>query len=136
MKFRCDPASQLVRLLGAFFVGEGEHTLCLVHQCAELLLLVGHTGRERDDVPVHVGVALLTAEAQDVDALGGDRLRECSTDGTDQGLQLEVAVECEVLDNSFSMIDRGDEDVTALDVEVGQERDVAFVSVDDELSAR
>ena len=58
--------------------------MCLVHQSDELLLFVGHAGRECDDMPVHVGVALLAAEAQDVDAFGGHGLLERSADGADQ----------------------------------------------------
>ena len=65
-----------------------------------------------------------------------NRQRQCSADGTDQGLQREVVVEREVLDDAFSVFDRCDEDVAELHMKVGQERDVAVVSVDDELASR
>ena len=52
------------------------------------------------------------------------------------GSAREVVVEWEVLDDAFSVFDRCDEDVAALDVKVGQERDVVVISVDDELSSR
>lgn len=106
-----------------------------MHEGGELLLVVGHVGRECDDVPVHVCVALLTPEAQDVDAFGGNRPRQRSADGTNEGLHREVVVEWKVLDDVFSVCDRCDEDVAALDVEVRQERDVVVISVDDELSS-
>jgi hypothetical protein len=85
---------------------------------------------------MHVGVALLAAKTQDVDAFGGNPQRKCSADGTDQGLHGEVVVEWEVLNDAFSVFDRCDEDIAALDVRVGQERNVVLVSVDNELPAR
>ncbi len=56
-----------------------------MHQREELLLLVRHAGRQGDNMPMKVGVALLAAKAQDEDAFGGNRQRQCSADGTDQG---------------------------------------------------
>src|SRR3546814_8911895 len=54
----------------------------------ELLVLVGHAGRQRRQVPMNVGVALVTAQAHHVEALGrhgrGDRSADRSDEHTSE----------------------------------------------------
>ena len=55
-----------------------EHAV-LRHERMKLLLPVGHAWRQRRDVPVHVGVALLAAQTEAVHPLG--RNRRCDRSG-------------------------------------------------------
>src|SRR5262245_50287278 len=61
----------------------------LRHESMELLLPVRHSGRQRRDVPVHVGVALLAAQAEAVHPLGRDRGRDGSGDAMHSSLECE-----------------------------------------------
>jgi hypothetical protein len=45
----------------------------LGHHSVDLLPLVGHTGRQGRDVPVHVGLALMAAQRHEIDPLGRGR---------------------------------------------------------------
>ena len=49
-----------------------------VHEGGVLLSVVGDARRERRDVPMDVGVALLAAQSEDIEALG----RDCSAYGS------------------------------------------------------
>ena len=58
----------------------------------ELLLLVRDARRQRKQVPVDVGVALLRAEAEHVQALGLDSAADGERDPAQHSLELEVLV--------------------------------------------
>lgn len=57
----------------------GDHAV-LRHQGVILLLLIRSTGRQRGDVPVQVSVALLTAEREQIGALGRNDHLNCQGD--------------------------------------------------------
>jgi hypothetical protein len=63
----------------------------LGHEGVELLLVVGHSWRQRRDVPVQVGVALLAAQAQGVHQFGRDGR------GHRPGDSVHDALECQEL---------------------------------------
>lgn len=68
-------------------------------------------------MPVHVGVALLAAETEDVDTLGRHDVGDGTRDAMHDALELEVLVQREVLSDGLAMLDRRDQYVATLDLE-------------------
>lgn len=93
------------------FVIDVEDTV-LGHQGVELLLVVGHARRERRDVPVQVGVALLAAHGQRVHSL---RRHDC---GHGPGNPAHDALQCQEF--QFAELIN-----PALDVPLGRDQAVA-----------
>lgn len=82
-------------------------------------------------MPVHVGVSLLAAEAEDVDPLRGHRRRQGPSGTMNDSLEGDVLCEREVADDGLPMFDGRDEHVAKQHVEVRQEGDVVVVAEDD-----
>jgi hypothetical protein len=74
------------RQIGHLIIRKLQHAVRHL-QRLQLLFLVGHAGRQRYKVPVHVAVALLAAEGEDVQPLGAHHSPQRLADAVDQALQ-------------------------------------------------
>ena len=88
---------------------------------------------KRRDVPVHVRVALVAAEAQHVEPFGRYRLADGSTDAVDAALELDVLVGGERVDHVGAVFERGDQCVAEQRRPLGEERDTYVVAEDHEV---
>jgi hypothetical protein len=80
---------------------------------------------------VDVPVSRLAAEAEDVEALGGDGAAERLADAVDARLEREVLVEREVAGNLLAVLLRRDEHVAVQGLEALEERHRVLVLEDD-----
>lgn len=100
----------------------------------ELLPLERDAWRERSQMPVHVAVPLLAAQAEDIETLGREDPPDSLADAVDNRLQSKVLLEREVSRDLLAMFARRDEDVTAQPRILVQKRDRVGVFVDDVMS--
>jgi hypothetical protein len=99
-----------------------------------LLPLERDAWRERSQMPVHVAVPLLAAQAEDIETLGREDPPDSLADAVDNRLQSKVLLEREVSRDLLAMFARRDEDVTAQPRILVQKRDRVGVFVDDVMS--
>ncbi len=106
----------------------------LEHDAVELLLGGWHSWWQRHHVPVDVRVAVLTAEAEDVEPFDWQDLRQSSAQMMYESLDSEVAGEVEVGDDLFSVLKGRDEEVSPLQGWLAQDCDQVVVAVHDVLA--
>ena len=121
-----------MRDVGEVGVGDVEIAV-LVHECGVLLFVVGNAGRERRDVPVHMCVALMTAEAQHVEPFGGHRLAHGLPDAMNAALELDVLIGGERTDHVGAVFDGGDERVPEQGRPFGEEGNADVVPEHDQM---
>lgn len=101
------------------------------HHCVELLLVVRNPWRQRREVPVQVGVALLAAQTHRVHPLGG----QCRLDGTrhfvHDGLEVEELTLPHVVHPALQVTLRRNEAVTEQSRVAGEKSDAVVVLVDE-----
>ena len=113
----------------ASVLGVGDVEVAVLgHQRGVLLFAIRNAGWERRDVPVHVRVALVAAEAQEVEALGRHRLRDGASDSVHAALQIGVLVFGEVVDDVGAVLERRDERVADQRRVLREERDADVVA--------
>jgi hypothetical protein len=100
-------------------------------ECLGLLLLERNAGRQRRDVPVDVAIALPASEAEDVQALGRERLPDGFAHAMNERLKPQVLVEREIAGDLLAVRLRRDERLTAERRKLAHEHDGELVLVDD-----
>ncbi len=105
-----------------------------MHEGRILLLLVGHTWRERRHVPVDMRVALVASKCQDIKPLGWNYHGDGSSESMDATLQFHVFVLGEVSDDVGSMCRRRKERVAEQRWRFGEEADRDIVLGNDDVA--
>jgi hypothetical protein len=96
--------SETLRKLGQFVLSEVEAGVGV--ECGKLLLFEGRARRERRDMPVHVSVPLLAAEAENVKPLRWHDAAHGLADAMHDLLKLKILVGAEVAGDLLAMLAR------------------------------